>query len=97
MENTPAFVLVLPVVLISIYRRKWAFWVVCVSTPFYGLHLIRVVGHWFNFPEVAILGLGCAQLVRWARTREFTLPATPTVYWLVGFLAVGVVSRSTLS
>lgn len=92
MDLAPSAFIILPLVMIVAWRRKWAFWLALVSIPFYGLRLFHAIGHPFTFPELAIIALGASQLLYWGRTRRITVPTTPPVFLLLGFLGVGAVS-----
>lgn len=89
---SPAAVIVLPLLLAGWWKREWALWITCVSIPFYRLWVFNLGGHWFNFPELAIILLGITQLKQWVDEGEITFPTTPPIYWLVGFLAVAALS-----
>ena len=85
---TPAGVLLIPIVIASTYRRRWALVCVLASIPFRALELFYAVSHWFSLPEVAVIALLASHLLYVQREREFLLPTTRSVSFLVGFIAV---------
>ena len=89
---TPAGILLIPVAILSIYRHQLAVFFTLVSVPFFVLHVGTFASHNFRFPEVMLIALLVSHALLVLRERDFSLPSTSPIYFLIGYGIVCVVS-----
>ncbi|WP_227777717.1 O-antigen ligase family protein [Haladaptatus pallidirubidus] len=82
---TPLGFIFIPLLILASRQKDYSLMFFFASLPFYGLHVFRLVGHAFTFPELALMAFGVNQIQRWYRSREIKIPATIPLYALFGF------------
>lgn len=84
----PAVFVVLPFIILALYRRSWAFLFVVGSTPFFDLEMFYALSHQFRLPEIAIMILIGHYLIYWLREGSFQVKNSAPVLLLWAFLGV---------
>lgn len=85
MEITPAAIVVVPLALVALQRRKWSLVFLVGSAPFVSLTVVTAISHEFTPSEIILIGLIGKQVFKWLKRGSVVFDDERVSGWLVLF------------
>lgn len=92
MEITPAAIVVIPLTVVALRRRRWTIALLIGSAPFVSLTVVSAISHEFSPDEIVLIGLIGKQFYAWLDRRELVIGDVHVYRWLVLFGVICVLS-----